>query len=82
MKNPIEQYIKKMKIGISDLARMLSVTPSCVFHWKNGIAYPCKKNAWKLHRLSGGKIPLSCWGYAIINGKIVKIKDESKDELG
>ncbi len=73
MKNLLEKYLNDQQITMSDFARMLKASPSSVYHWKIGKVNPRAEMAWKMHKLTKGKIPINFWGYAIISGKIKKL---------
>ena len=75
MSNALKKYMMDKDLNSANLSRMLKCHPTAVFNWVHGKGAPCKINAWKLHKLSKGAVPITEWGYSIINGKFVKLCD-------
>ena len=73
MKNLLEEYLERHNIRMSDFARMLRCNPASVYHWKIKKISPRAETAWLMHKLTNGEVPITYWGYVIINGKIKKI---------
>lgn len=71
--NLLENYLKTQKITMSDFARMIGSDPASVYHWKIRKLCPRASTAWKIHKLTKGAIPITYWGFVIINGRIKKI---------
>lgn len=61
----LSDWITTSGISRADLARELKVCRSVITYWCLGRHRPSPKSAKALEFLSGGKIPLSSWGYAV-----------------
>lgn len=77
--NLLEKYLNEHKFSMSDFARMIGSDPASVYHWKIRKLSPRAETAWKIHKLTKGAIPITYWGYVIINGKLKKINKGNID---
>ncbi len=80
--NLLKKYLRENKLNPVDLSQLLRCNSGCVYKWVDGKGRPSHKNAWKLHKKSKGAIPISYWGYAIINGKMKRMDKEGLTEDG
>jgi len=75
MKNLLEKYLKDKNLKSSQFARIIDCNPGSVRNWRLGIKDPSPSYAWKIHKATKGEVPITYWGFTIINGKFRKIDD-------
>lgn len=73
MSNLLCKYLEEKSIKPATFARMIKANPAGVARWIKGMGSPGPSNAWKIHKLTQGAVPISYWGFAIINGKMRKM---------
>lgn len=78
--NLLKKYFKENNLTCALLSRMLKCKSGCVYKWIDGTGRPSHQNAWKIHKISKGQIPISYWGYAIVNGKMKRLGNEGLTE--
>jgi len=78
--NLLNKYLKERGLKCSEFSRLLKCKSGCVYKWINGTGRPAHQNAWKIHKMTKGEIPISYWGYAIINGKMKRLGNEGLSE--
>lgn len=79
MRNLLDDYLKTRNITMSEFARTLKSTPASVHKWRAGTVIPRPEMAWKMHCKTKGAIPITFWGYVVVNGKIRKMNDLSSE---
>ena len=75
MGNVLRIWLERQKLNSAELSRIMKCNPSGVHKWVHGTGCPNSSNAWKLHKLSKGEVPITYWGFTIIDGKIRKLCD-------
>ena len=75
VRNLVQEYLDRHNLKMSDFAKIMKVGASSVFHWKSKKMCPNPTTAWRMHRKTNGEIPITYWGYIIVNGKIKKIDE-------
>ncbi len=77
MANLLETYLKDKNLRPADFSRLLKCSWSSVHKWAHGQCRPGHTYAWKIHRLTKGEVPITYWGYTIINGRTRRIDKKS-----
>ena len=70
----LEKYLKEKNLSQSQFSRLMKANPASVHAWVHGKGIPRAETAWKIHRATKGEIPITYWGYAIINGKFKRLE--------
>ena len=80
MENVLEKWMDDTGMNSNKLAIVLKIHPSAIFRWLSGQSNPTSHHAYKLHKITKGRVPLTYWGYVIMpNGKVKKLSKGAKE---
>lgn len=71
--NLLVKYLQKNKLNMASFGRIIKASPATVWNWCNENTTPNARSAWKIHKATDGAVPITHWGFVIINGKIIKV---------
>lgn len=79
MFNLLDKYLKDKNISSSQFSRMMKCSAAAVHTWRHGKSKPNPAYVWKIHKATKGMVPITYFGYAIINGKIRRLDNDPID---
>ena len=75
MDNLLEKYLLDKNITVSRFSEMMKCSYGAVYKWATGRGKPRAPLAWRMHKLTRAEVPITYWGFIIINGKLKKLDD-------
>jgi len=74
--NVLEKYLLDNDLTQTDFANLVKVSPSIVNLWCSGKSTPSPKNALKIYKKTGGRIPVDEFGYVLLaNHKVGRLAE-------
>ena len=81
VKNLLDEYMTQGEISNTQMSKLLSVSYTTVYNYRQGNICPGLDHARKIHHVTKGQVPVSFWGYELVKGKFVKTAKQYSSKL-